>query len=146
MEDCQTDTVKAVETLCQIAELPSPRGLKVQLKKVRGVWERWQPHLSSATSTGDADAIRWTRIRAVKGAEFEAVVVALPSKARGGRHVLDDWQNGENTEARRVLYVGVSRAKKLVVLVVSPSGEEQLTSILQSRGVPFEITQTGGAR
>ncbi|WP_081809262.1 3'-5' exonuclease [Mycobacterium sp. URHB0044] len=76
----------------------------------------------------------------VKGDEFEAVIMALPSRASGPTHVLDDWRDGINSEQRRVLYVGVSRAMKELVTVVPASRRDALESILASAGVRHTVT------
>ena len=51
-------------------------------------------------------------IHSSKGKEYDAVLLALP---KTGPHVgLDDWEAGVNSEPRRVLYVGASRARLLL--------------------------------
>jgi superfamily I DNA/RNA helicase len=85
--------------------------------------------------------IRWSHIHGVKGEEFDGVILALPSRARAGVHVLDDWEQEINSEARRVLYVGASRAKKALVLVVPPARWEQLERILKRDGVQHAVTR-----
>lgn len=54
--------------------------------------------------------------------------------------MIDDWQNGRATEARRVLYVGVTRARRLVVLVTPPGRRAQLEQILNRDGISYELT------
>jgi superfamily I DNA/RNA helicase len=64
-----------------------------------------------------ADAVVATRlghatVHSAKGKEYDAVLLALP---KGAPHDgLEDWEAGENSEARRVLYVGASRARHLL--------------------------------
>jgi hypothetical protein len=51
-------------------------------------------------------------VHSAKGKEYDAVLLALPKS--GPHNGLDDWAAGENSEARRVLYVGASRARSLL--------------------------------
>ena len=74
-------------------------------------------------------------------AEVDAVVMELTSKARPNEpHVLDDWTSGTNSEQRRVLYVGVSRARRVLVLVVPTGRKQQLLDLLTGADVPFDVT------
>lgn len=103
------------------------------------VWEYWTK--STEEAAGDAKVlVGWSNIHNVKGAEFDAVVLAIPARARSNTpHVLDDWQNGLNTEQRRVLYVGASRAKKLLMFGVGPNRAKQLAAILDKDRVPHTV-------
>ncbi|WP_116952484.1 UvrD-helicase domain-containing protein [Jiangella endophytica] len=104
------------------------------------VWEFWTSRTSLLTDAA-AEAIRWGHIHGVKGEEVDAVVLAVPSKARPNEpHVLDDWASGTNSEQRRVLYVGVSRARRVLVLVVPAGRKQQLLDLLTGAGVPFDVS------
>ena len=112
-----------------------------KLAKPQGsVWAYWLARSADAP-TVVASRIKWTHVHAVKGDEFDAVIYALPSRALGGSHVVDDWQNGVGTEARRVLYVGVTRARSLAILVTPPGRLAQLEQVLRRDGVPYELTR-----
>lgn len=105
------------------------------------VWNFWQARIDGTTSTAGQHIAPWTHIHGVKGDEFEAVVLAIPSSSSGPTHVLDDWENNHNTEQRRVLYVGASRAAKVLVLVVAPGKRaNQLERILLRDAVPHTVT------
>ncbi|MDR1187381.1 MAG: ATP-dependent helicase [Bifidobacteriaceae bacterium] len=136
---CRGAAVDAVKNLLALAGIDPPGRLGSSLPLREDVWKRWAPTLADAAATTDANRVACTHVHAVKGAEFDAVILALPTRAQGDTHVLDDWESGANTEQRRVLYVGASRAKKLVVLVVGPKREGQLIRILERDGVPFEM-------
>jgi superfamily I DNA/RNA helicase len=131
-EGAAAANVALVQTLGQRLAKPSP-----------DCWTAWIER-NEDLLVPEVERVRWTHVHAVKGAEFDAVIYALPPRAASGGHVLDDWQSGLNTEARRVLYVGMSRARKLVVLVV-PQGARatQLKKILTRDGVPHDVTVTG---
>lgn len=102
------------------------------------LWNYWTKSVEENVSR-DGDAIGWSNIHGVKGAEFEAVLLALPQRTRpGSAHVLDDWQTNTSSEQRRVLYVGASRARKLLMLGVGKKYATQLLSILDRDSVPYE--------
>lgn len=139
---CATDVRAIIKAGAATFSLPLAPTLSNQLSKPRdNVWAWWVACTGSLVEP-EAVAVKWAHVHAVKGAEFDAVIYAVPGQARNGVHVLDDWKDGRNTEARRVLYVGVSRARRLVVLVVPPSRASRLVEILKRDGVPHHITRT----
>jgi DNA helicase II / ATP-dependent DNA helicase PcrA len=80
-------------------------------------------------------------IHSVKGREFGNVVVVLPKnllRDTGNRHVLDHWEQRTPSELRRVLYVGASRAQRLVILAVHTDHVSQVADILTGDDVPYE--------
>jgi hypothetical protein len=79
----------------------------------------------------------------VKGQEFSAVALVIPARPRKGEDgltVIDHWEAGTDTESRRVLYVGASRAQRLLVLAVHASHAERVKNILARDSVPFDAT------
>jgi ATP-dependent exoDNAse (exonuclease V) beta subunit len=66
----------------------------------------------------------------------------LPKNLRideSGRSVLDCWEQGVDSEARRVLYVGASRAERLLVLAVHESHVDRVTAVLSRDGVSYAV-------
>ena len=106
------------------------------------VWNYWKARIDGANSAVGQNTAPWAHIHSVKGDEFDAVILAIPLSSHGSTHVLDDWENNLNTEQRRVLYVGASRAAKVLALVV-PSGTRasQLERILFRDAVPHTVTR-----
>ncbi|WP_436701830.1 UvrD-helicase domain-containing protein [Nocardioides sp. BYT-33-1] len=140
--ECASEVRAIIKAGATSFSRPMISTLSNQLSKPRkNVWDWWTACTASLLPA-DAVAVKWAHVHAVKGAEFDAVIYAIPSRASDGKHVLDDWKDGRNTEARRVLYVGVSRARKIAVLVVPPSRESQLLEILERDGVPHHVTRT----
>jgi hypothetical protein len=109
--------------------------LSQRLKKpTEDVWE--QCH----TTENQPGVLASDTIHGVKGSEAEAVLVALPDVLRktDGKDVLDNIEAGHNTEARRVVYVGASRAMK--VLAFGAGGHAaRIAAILGSGGVAVEL-------
>ncbi|MFY2072577.1 3'-5' exonuclease [Achromobacter xylosoxidans] len=87
--------------------------------------------LACAPSTGHSART----IHSVKGMEFPAVCVVLsPATAKG---VLDSLvgQNGAaDSEEARKIYVGVSRAQRLLVIAVPKSQSSRLVRLVQATG------------
>jgi superfamily I DNA/RNA helicase len=93
-------------------------------------------------STDGPDTFASGTIHSVKGREFPAVVVVLPKNLltdADNRHVLDHWEQGMTSELRRVLYVGASRAQKLLILAVHTDHVNRVTSRLREDGVPHVL-------
>ena len=88
-------------------------------------------------------------IHSVKGREFAATVVALPQNLRtdpSNQNVLDHWEHGMDTEARRVFYVGASRAQKLLILAVHTDHANRVAGLLKRDGVPYDLARSAGRR
>ncbi|MEU9369518.1 ATP-dependent helicase [Streptomyces avermitilis] len=90
---------------------------------------------------GNSPTIRFSTVHGVKGKEFPGVVLVLPEKLRvdrvTDRTVLDDWEGGHDTEARRVLYVAGSRAQKLLMCAVHRKHVARVGDLLDAKGVPY---------
>lgn len=99
--------------------------------------DSWSEHAEPSS-----DAFRAATIHSVKGREFPAVVVVLPKKLRAdasGHHLLDHWENGTPSELRRVLYVGASRAQRLLILAVHTNHLDRVATLLKQHDVPYEL-------
>lgn len=134
----QEDVVKALR------EVDQPAGT------VRvSVPQKWPtPHdakawgsLGSSQGIRDGSILKASTIHGVKGMEFSAVLLALPSKLLKddeGWTVFDDWEKNRKSEPKRVLYVGATRAQRILALAVSPAQAERVSSILKRDGVPTQ--------
>ena len=90
----------------------------------------------------DAAVFAFATIHSVKGREFPTVVVALPKKLRqdaANQHVLDHWDQGIGSEARRVLYVGASRAQTLLILAVHEDHSNRVARLLKRDGILYDL-------
>lgn len=79
--------------------------------------------------------IPWGTIHSVKGREFDAVVLVIPNQLTPdaeGNTCLDLWSQGIDGESRRVLYVGATRARRLLVVAVHESHEGRVAGLLQT--------------
>jgi DNA helicase-2/ATP-dependent DNA helicase PcrA len=101
--------------------------------------DKWE----AACGQDSPASLRAGTIHSYKGREAPTVAVVLPKKLRkdaSGRTVLDHWEQGHDTEARRVIYVGASRAERLAILVVHQDHLEQLERILVRDKVTYEVS------
>ncbi|MFC8493004.1 UvrD-helicase domain-containing protein [Streptomyces sp. NPDC057235] len=96
---------------------------------------------SSVSSISSKPSIRYSTVHGVKGMEFPGVVLVLPDRLRANqvteRTVLDDWEGGHDTEARRVLYVAGSRAQQLLICAVHRKHTKRFSLMLDAKDVPY---------
>ncbi len=81
-------------------------------------------------------------IHQVKGKEFEAVCVVLPPDRPPGNNtskLFEAWERRVDDEAKRVIYVGITRAKKVVGLAIPEAFKDRIVNILNSANVPFSL-------
>ncbi|MFF6783743.1 UvrD-helicase domain-containing protein [Streptomyces sp. NPDC012510] len=99
---------------------------------------------TSVAGFGNSPAIPFSTVHGVKGMEFPGVVLVLPERLRVDRvterTVLDDWEGGHDTEARRVLYVAASRAQQLLMCAVHRKHVARVGALLDAKGVPYVKT------
>jgi DNA helicase-2/ATP-dependent DNA helicase PcrA len=79
--------------------------------------------------------IPWGTIHSVKGREFEAVALIIPQQPipdADGKTCLDLWADGVDGESRRVLYVGATRARRLLIVAVHTTHADRVRDLLPS--------------
>lgn len=103
-------------------------------KPAAAVWDACSagPILSAPTLSSGT-------IHGAKGMEFDAVLLMIPPNLRkiNGLDVLDECEQGINSEARRVLYVGASRARRMLAFGVGPHSARVRTIL--GEGTAIEI-------
>ncbi len=78
--------------------------------------------------------IRSSTVHEAKGKEYDAVCIVIPpDRANSSRtdQLFTCWQNRTDDEAKRVIYVGVTRAMKLVAIGIPATFKNRLITILQ---------------
>lgn len=103
-------------------------------------WVNW-------TAAGEATgvSIDHRHIHEVKGKEFLAVLLDVPHKNVNGEDSgFTSWLADADSETRRVLYVGASRAERLLALSIAKTKKDDIISILERDGVPYELRIEGG--
>lgn len=93
------------------------------------LWTFWTQCLTASVS--GASKMRWSTVHGAKGQEFPAVLIEAPDP-----QTISDWRQGTLSESRRVFYVGVSRAERLLTIHVPKSRISPLAGWLESEGIP----------
>ena len=91
---------------------------------------------SSLGITGSAslEALPWMTVHASKGREFDAVALLIPKSLwsdESGLTCIDHWEQGTDAESRRVLYVGATRAIKLLMIGVHVDHLDRVAALLE---------------
>jgi superfamily I DNA/RNA helicase len=104
----------------------------------------WKAFVKVEKAVDDSLELTGTHIHSFKGAECDAVLLDIEDEAKGTRpHVIDLWASDTTHEARRVLYVGASRARRLLMLAVAPSNVDALRAVLSASGVQVQYLEQG---
>ncbi len=81
-------------------------------------------------------------IHAVKGLEFDAICVVMTSRHAGSIiDFLSSPPGGEDNESARKIYVGASRARRLLSIATPKSQAERLRELLLETGADVELTR-----
>lgn len=80
-----------------------------------------------------------SNIHQFKGMETDSVTLIIPHGWQT-RKTLQEWREGIGSEARRVLYVGASRAKRLLILAVHNEHLREVKEILERDNVPLALS------
>lgn len=80
--------------------------------------------------TEDAPMINSATIHEAKGKEYDAVCVVIPPD-NYSEQLFSTWQSRTNDEAKRVIYVGFTRAKKFGVISIPNQYRDRMTTILE---------------
>jgi len=94
---------------------------------------------------GNAPELGSATIHEAKGKEYDAVCIVIPPDVREPRRteqLLSAWQNRTDDEPKRVIYVGITRAKKLVVIAVPTAHGDRVRHFLDVAQVNFRIHLT----
>jgi len=92
--------------------------------------------------TGTEPQIRSTTIHEAKGKEYEAVCIVIPPDLREPRRteqLMVSWQNRTDDEPKRVIYVGITRAKKLCVIAVPAANWDRVRGLLDAARINHQI-------
>jgi DNA helicase II / ATP-dependent DNA helicase PcrA len=90
----------------------------------------------------DVAPSRWTTIHEAKGTQHDAVcVVVPPDRGQDGytAEMVASWEARSELESKRVVYVGVTRARKLLAVAVPRVIVDRVVVIVRTAGVAFEL-------
>ena len=122
----------------------APRGLKAKspnvfLKTPSSAKGRSVAWLTGATK---GVGIRHSTIHAAKGTEADAVLsVIARDQGQDTRtaQLIQAWENGTDCEPRRVLFVAVTRARRLAALAIPQAHLEDVQAILGQNDITPEV-------
>jgi ATP-dependent DNA helicase UvrD/PcrA len=90
----------------------------------------------------NARSLRAATVHEAKGKQYDAVCLVIPPDARGSTRTLqliESWENRTDNEAKRVVYVGLTRARRLAVLAMPHTVQERLSRIFDAARVDYRV-------
>jgi superfamily I DNA/RNA helicase len=100
----------------------------------QAIWEQL-----TQTATTSTTSLPFDTVHNAKGSERKAILLYIPPRRQHQSSGLEDWFADRDSAARRVLYVGATRAQSLLALAVATSSLEQTTTILERDNVPYTL-------
>ncbi|ARP98107.1 UvrD-helicase domain-containing protein [Pseudorhodoplanes sinuspersici] len=134
-DDARSGWVVALQTAVTALNLSYGAGVTVTTYFRRPPNTEWGQFLQPRA---DLAAISWATIHEAKGSEHNAVCVVIPN-GDYTEDLIAAWENRTDSEPKRVIYVGVTRAEKLLAIAVPAPFIDRLRAIMQAGGVPFEV-------
>jgi DNA helicase-2/ATP-dependent DNA helicase PcrA len=98
----------------------------------------WASHLNRP----DNADLYCSTIHEAKGREYEAVCVVIPPDSTGltfTSELFRTWEERINAESKRVIYVGITRAQKLVALAIPHAFRSRLAAIVEGAGIGYAL-------
>jgi hypothetical protein len=92
--------------------------------------------------SGDAPEFACATIHEAKGREYDAICVVIPPDIREPRRIEQlfiAWQNRMDDEAKRVIYVAITRARKLGVIAIPAAFRDRLIAILEAAQTNWRV-------
>jgi DNA helicase-2/ATP-dependent DNA helicase PcrA len=135
--------ISARDALARLG-LECPQGMTVPRFFRQPPQGEWSRHLQAPITTG----IVCATVHEAKGREYDAVCVVLqPDRATSTRTatLMAAWGNRTDDEAKRVIYVGVTRAKLCVMLAVPVAVADQCVGILKAANIPCDLVDLENA-
>lgn len=139
-EDTKSQRENWVETARKKIEnlgltLPPRQTVRAFLRKPSSA--KWTQHLQRQS----VEDLACSTIHEAKGREYEAVCLVIrPDRAPENytSALFDAWENRKDLEAKRVIYVGITRAKRFLMIAVPEKFTDRCQDILRRGLVPFE--------
>ena len=86
--------------------------------------------------------INCSTVHEAKGREYNAVCLVIPPNRAPVNHteeLISSWESGENNESKRVAYVAITRAHKMVAIAVPKAYRTRLTDILDTAEISWVL-------
>lgn len=97
-----------------------------------------------ASSQAEDDVVPAYTIHSAKGSSFDCVLLVVPPDASGSnrtRSLLEAWAGQQAAEAKSVIYVGATRAERLLAVAIPSAIEQTLVVGLRKAGVDVDLVQ-----
>jgi DNA helicase II / ATP-dependent DNA helicase PcrA len=136
-DEKRSDWVKTVRSEVNRLQVALPQGQTVAKFFRHPPKDKWSQHLRAPV----VKDLACSTIHEAKGREYEAVCVVIkPDRAPLNRtsELFNAWENRTDLEAKRVIYVGITRARRLVFLAVPQPFAGRCCAILDNGKVPHE--------
>jgi DNA helicase-2/ATP-dependent DNA helicase PcrA len=134
-DDARNGWVVALQTAVTALRLPFGDGVTVTTYFRRPPSAEWSQFLQPRA---DLAAIAWATIHEAKGSEHNGVCVVIPN-GDYTEDLIAAWENRIDSEPKRVIYVGVTRAEKLLAIAVPAPFVDRLIAIMRGGQIPFEV-------
>lgn len=131
--------ITRMQTEVERLNLPLPAGVTVRNFFRRPPNGKWSRHLQVPVELG----LRSAKIHEAKGHQYDAVCVVIPpDRAPKNRtsELIESWENRTAAEAKRVIYVGITRARHFSALAIPAPFADRCAALLTAGGVPFSRT------
>lgn len=79
--------------------------------------------------------MKYGTIHEAKGRPYEAVCVVLPPELSNRPSAIAHWHTDTDDEARRVIYVGVTRAERFLAIAVHKDSWQTVSDIVGRHGL-----------
>ena len=136
-DDGRDNWISRVRAEAKLLNLQLPLGSTVGKYFRKPPNKRWASHLQLSSVE---HALKWSNIHAVKGHEYDAVCLVIPSnRAPYNRTdtLFESWEKRVDTEAKRVLYVGITRARCFATIAIPEAFADRCATLLNRGGVSF---------
>ncbi len=117
--------------------LPHPAGFSAGRYFTSPRTKAW----SECLGQRDVEQLRGSTIHEAKGRQYEAVCLVIPPDRQIARssQVLTMWENRSPDEAKRVIFVGVTRARRFLAVAVPAALTPRVLAILTRNDVPHRV-------
>ena len=128
------DSARAVVTAF---DLSLPQGATINRLLSTRANADWHIHLSPPAPQMLAAAT----VHEVKGREYDAVCLVVPPDPPGSNRLtplLDSWEFRTDLEAKRVIYVGATRARQFLMLAIPAAYKPRIAAVMAAAGQVFD--------
>jgi DNA helicase II / ATP-dependent DNA helicase PcrA len=128
--------IAVVHAQAELLDLKLPAGVTIRRFFRRPPNGQWWSHLQAPVQLGLACA----KIHEAKGHEYDAACVVIPPNRAPKNYseaLFESWETRADAEAKRVIYVGVTRARHLSALAVPTALADRCAALMAGGQVPF---------